>query len=83
MFFHLQLMPFVNKMILLRLLVLVDVCRRNLFQVLHFDEFSLRVVFFVADLFAALWRETVVDHLLLVTQWTNDALVLLVIGCCH
>ena len=76
-------MPFVNKMILLRLLVLVDVCRRNLFQVLHFDEFSLRVVFFVADLFAALWRETVVDQLLLVTQWTNDALVLLVIGCCH
>ena len=76
-------MSFVNKMVLLRLLVLVDVCRRNLLQVLHFDDFRLRDVLFVADLLAAVWREVVVDQLLLVAQWTYDALVLLVIGCCH
>ena len=74
-------MSFINKMILLRLLVLVDVCRRDLLQVLHFDDFRLRDVFFVADLLAAVWREVVVDQLLLVAQWTYDALVLLVIGC--
>ena len=76
-------MSFINKMVLLRLLVLVDVCRRNLLQVLHFDDFRLRDILFVADLLAAVWREVVVDQLLLVAQWTYDALVLLVIGCCH
>ena len=73
-------MPFVNKMVLLRLLVLVDVLRRDLLQGLHFDDFRLRDVFFVAGLLAAVWREVVVYQLLLVAQRAYDILILLVIG---
>ena len=76
-------MSFVNKMVLLRLLVLVDVCRCNLLQVLFFDDFRWRDVFFVADLLATGWWEAVIDHLLLIAQWTYDILILLVLDYCR